>query len=362
MKPGIFMDGRVFALQRHGGISRMHFELIRHLAPEFAIHLFRGLYKDAYNWDAVDLAGEAGLAWDASFRGAARVTALLEKPWLEHRWRRAFNQGCSVYHSSYYRVPRMREGSKLIIADYDCVPERYPETCPGLDYIRELKTHAFKHADLIVSISESSRQDVMRFYQVPGEKIKVLHLGINEFFDVPAQPLPAHSGRPYLLYVGSRAAYKNFDLLLHAFEQGMLSEFDLRVVGGEGPLESGKKLGGQSSLYWERADDIRLRELYWDAQALVYPSTYEGFGLPPLEALASGCPVVAGDTPALCEVLAGHAEFFCCDDQSDLLAAVGRAVSWSESRRRQSYLHARGFSWQRTAARMGDYYRSLAEA
>ncbi|MDQ6966764.1 MAG: glycosyltransferase family 1 protein, partial [Mariprofundaceae bacterium] len=267
--------------------------------------------------------------------------------------------GYPVYHSSYYRVPRLREGAKLMVADYDCVPERFPESCPGLDYIRELKTHAFKHADLIVSISESSRQDVMRFYQVPGEKIKVLHLGINEFFDVPAQPLPPHSGRPYLLYVGSRAVYKNFDLLLSAFEQGLFPGFDLRVVGGEAPLKSDKIPGGQSSLYWERADDIRLRELYWNAQALVYPSTYEGFGLPPLEALASGCPVVAGETPAVREVLATHAEFFPCDEIEGLVAAVERAVGWPEQRRQEAYLHARSFSWSRAAERLGEYYRGL---
>lgn len=362
MTPGIFMDGRVFALQRHGGISRMHFELIRHLAPAFSIDLFRGLHKDAYDWGGIPLKGMAGMAWDASFRGSARLSHMLEGPWLEHCWRRAFARGFPLYHSSYYRVPRMHPGAKLIVADYDCVPERYPEICPGLGYIRGLKTRAFEHADLIVSISESSRQDVMRFYQVPGEKIRVLHLGINGFFDIPGDARPRSTGRPYVLYVGSRASYKNFDLLMQAFEAGRFPEFDLRVVGGEAPLESGRRLAGASVLHWERADDARLRELYWDAQALVYPSRYEGFGLPPLEALASGCPVVAGDTPALREVLDEHAEFFDCDQIDDLTDVVLRASAWNDKRREAAYRHARGFSWERAAARMGEYYRGLASA
>lgn len=362
MKTGIFLDGRVFGFQRHGGISRMHYELLRHLHPAFRIELFRGFYQDNYDWQALRLEGNAGSKWDVAFRGSGRLKLLLEKPWLEYRWSKAFNKGISLYHASYYRVPRSQPGVKLLVVDYDSIHERFPEYFRGTARMKEIKRRAFQQADLIVSISESSRQDVIRFYHVPEEKIKVLHLGINEFFDVAPGTRPEDSGRPYLLYVGSRVAYKNFEILVRAFETGLFPELDLRVVGGETPLESGRQLGGKCSIYWEAADDLRLRELYWDAQALVYPSRYEGFGLPPLEALASGCPVVAGDTPALREVLGSNAEFFCCDHSVELVAAVDRAMSWSGDKRRAAYLHAKGFSWSRAASHLAEYYQGLLSA
>ncbi len=349
----MFIDGRIFGLQRNGGISRLYYEVLRCLPPEEHSVLFRGLALDDYVWDDVPLERNVGVRWRPSNRLIAKVGRGMEPFWLEREWSRFRKQTKSeqaTYVSSYYRLPKHTSGSKVLVGDYDCAHERFPELFPGAERLFEMKRKAFSRADLIATISESSKQDVMRYYRVPDEKIKVFHLGVDQFFDrsTSDSPLSYRSDKPFLLYVGSRASYKNFSVLMDAFKTGLHKQFDLIVVGG-GELSVAEKGSAGDWIIWRAANDVELRALYQQAAAFVYPSRYEGFGLPPLEALACGTPVVVADHPVFREVLSEHAEYFHWEDTLGLIDAVACAVNQSEDKRELGYRHARSYTWEASA-------------
>lgn len=357
---GIFIDGGVFSLQRYGGISRLHFEILQQMQGQLPFYLFRGFFVDAYPWSDVALEKNTAFPWRMSFPGSIRLQSVANKLWLEQAWAQARKEGFSIYHTSYYRLPRFFGADALIVSDYDCIHERFPDCFPDAKHIKDIKRTSFSAADLIVTISESSKRDIMQFYGVCSDRIRVMPLGVDSFFDMPAREMESNNKeRPYLLYVGSRAPYKNYSVLERAFELGLFDDYDLVVVGGSPLFPKIQKVSGTSRVIWREADDEKLRELYWGASALVYPSLYEGFGLPPLEALACGCPAVVAETPVLREVLGDHATYFPAGDVDALQAAVSKAVQQTDSQKIANYIYAKKYSWKKAATKMLGFYHEI---
>lgn len=346
----MFIDGRIFSLQRQGGISRLYYELLRFLAPEVKCTLYRGLFLDSYDWDQISLSRNIGYKWGLSSRYLGPIKKGVDLAWLEFEWMTSNAPPHDLYISTYYRVPKLAEKSRVIVGDYDCTHERFPELFPGVERIKEIKKQAFNKADLILTISESSKLDVMKFYGISEKKIEVFHLGVNAFFNKPTELVSSClNAKPYLLYVGSRASYKNFSILQEAFESGLGTEYDLVVVGG-GELTDSERVSFGDTVQWHPADDNKLRELYQKATVFVYPSRYEGFGLPPLEALACGTPVVVADHPVSHEVLSEHAEYFSWNDVVGLKSAIKRAARRDKELCKQDYEHAKGYTWEKSAS------------
>src|SRR5262249_28133837 len=149
-------------------------------------------------------------------------------------------------------------------------------------------------ADHVICISENTRQDLVRLFGVDPARTSVVHLG----YSLTAQADPLHTdngeGRPTLLYVGSRTGYKNFTALLQAYASSpVLREFELIAFGGHPVLPDERKeierLGIGDRVRFESGSDRELAARYRAASAFVFPSKYEGFGIPPLEAMSHGC-------------------------------------------------------------------------
>jgi glycosyltransferase involved in cell wall biosynthesis len=187
--------------------------------------------------------------------------------------------------------------------------------------------------------------------------------------DVQPAELLESCRKPYFLYVGTRSKYKNFQVLLDAFARSTWLKRNARVVcfGGSGPylqpeLDFMAQHGLMDNFSYLSGDDSVLKELYLHAQALVYTSRYEGFGLPPLEAMECGCPVVCCPTSSLPEVVGDAAVLFAPDSPEEL-AAVLQQVAEDQSQR--AVLIAKGraqaaqFSWERAAEQTLAGYRSL---
>jgi len=342
----MFIDGKIFGLQRQGGISRLYYEILRFLNPETPCTLYRGFYQDSYDWSAIPVTHNIGTRWQPTSRLLGQVKRVIDPVWLEAEWAKG-RKGDDTYVSTYYRLPRFSANCRIVVGDYDCTHERFPELFPGVDKIMEMKRYAFSRADLILTISRSSKHDLMEFYDIPDQKIEVFYLGVDTFFDRP-EPTGISAEKPYLLYVGSRASYKNFSILQKAFEQELRKYYDLVVVGG-GELSAVERKPFGNSVRWSPANDEELRTLYQGAASFIYPSRYEGFGLPPLEALACGCPVVVADHPVAHEILSAHAEYFSWNDAAGLIDAVGRAVQHNDEVRQHAYSHSRGYTWEKSA-------------
>lgn len=253
---------------------------------------------------------------------------------------------------------------RRVYAVYDMIHELLPHyfrsaTSYERRFVAE-KRRCLLGGDLLIAISHATARDVVTVYpEVDPARIIVAHLGVDESFfgDHPWHgPAPA---RPYLLYVGQRSAYKNFRRLLEAFgEAGLASTHDLRVISSEsGGLTADERAliarhGLERAVYLQlRVSDAELAATYQRAVALVYPSEYEGFGLPIIEAMAAGTLVVTAGRSSMPEVGGDVAFYFDPTSTSDLAARLTQVVGLPPGERARRILagfaRAREFSWRR---------------
>jgi glycosyltransferase involved in cell wall biosynthesis len=218
-------------------------------------------------------------------------------------------------------------------------------------------------ADLVVTVSEFSRQEIGKWYGADIGKMPICYEGGDHINAVPADPTVLDRfglrDKKFLLGVGVVSSNKNIDMLLSAFRQARLEDTLLVLTGARNDSVHGRLADIQSENVRTvgYVSDAELRALYEHALALTYPSRYEGFGLPPLEAMYCGCPVIISDQPALVEISA-DAALQCGVDDVDGLTRLMRAVhSDAALRERLKFAglkRARHFTWHKTASMILD--------
>ena len=288
--------------------------------------------------------------------------------------------GASLYHNPCFALPVVGSGCRQAVTVHDIVFRTHPGLVePGLrDYLNHWTAHAVVVAEAIITVSEFSRDEICRAYGVARERVHVVYNGISpEFRRVKlgrrAAKLQAQYGLPdrFVLYVGSLEPKKNIDRLLAAFAEGEKSEAEgvgLVVAGSAGGRnfdvgDAIKRAGaGRVTVtgYVPDEDVVALMNL---ASVFVYPSLYEGFGLPPLEAMACGTPTVVSDATCLPEVVGDGAIIAPAEDVEGLAQAMIRALSDRELRRslqRRGRARAREFTWERAARETLAIYESVA--
>jgi glycosyltransferase involved in cell wall biosynthesis len=274
-----------------------------------------------------------------------------------------------IYHAMLYRAIPFVRRRRLVVTHHDCTHERFPQMFHNASFIIQRKRKLFSQADAIICVSEASRRDLLHFYDVDENKTQVVHHG---FSPLRVEPSPAHQSRvPYLLYVGSRAEYKNFPLLLEAFSRsGLAANYRLMVVGGgEWAAEEQARitslgLAGQITLL-PKADETTLASVYGDAALFVYPSLSEGFGFPPLEAMSLGCPVLVHRTSSLPEICGDAAFYFDVSDADELARALVSTLQNAPGlamKRQLGEQQVKLYDWSRTAANTLNVYRALSSA
>ncbi len=363
----ILYDHQLFSLQNAGGASRYHYELMRHLSrfPDVRPELLLGLNATIYPFQ--ELSG-----------GTTRVTGF-RGPLGPGIWRYGVNEALSnaivpfrgridVYHPTSYRHMPLVRSRRLVITHHDCTHERFSKAFRYFEEVVRAKKLLFARADAIICVSEASRRDLLEYYKVEIAKTCVIHHGLTHFSRsrFAAEELRSALRRDYLLYVGSRAPYKNFPALLRAFRAANLQdELDLLVLGGghltpeEAAMVDQMGLGGHL-ITIPRVSDELLAEAYAGARLFVYPSLWEGFGFPPLEAMSLDCPVVACRTSSVPEICKDAPFYFDPQDGESLERVLARAVSDHEGRKQAI---ARGrevaaqYTWKRCAQETLRLYR-----
>ena len=364
----IAFDHQIFGWQEYGGISRYAFELASalHAGGSDEVAIFCPLYVNRY----LDHA-PAGLLRGGRrvpfFPRSGRVYRALNR-WLGWPALRRF--GPDIVHETYYsgRGARLR-GARHVLTVYDMIHERFPENFSPADPTRREKATAVARADHVICISEQTRKDLIDILGVPREKTSVVHLG----FALTAGRRPAEARppveHPYILFVGSRGGYKNFSQLLLAYASSPALRDQVRLVcfggGAFRPVELGAiaRAGLDASQVIQIAgDDEALANCYRHARAFVYPSRYEGFGIPPLEAMSFDCPVACSNVSSIPEVVGNAAEMFDPDSVDAIASALERIVD-DEDRRRSLIALGRErlerFSWATCASQTRDVYRGL---
>jgi glycosyltransferase involved in cell wall biosynthesis len=291
---------------------------------------------------------------------ALLVTQLVERLWVG-------NGAGKIWHSTYYTMPSKWRGAQVVTV-VDMIYELYPNLFnePYDDDFRKQKRRAISQAAAVICISETTRRDVQQFYGLDDDKLFVVPLAHSESFR-PGADDTSSAQRPFLLYVGKRIHYKNFELLLDAYSQWHANnEVDLILVtDSDWTPEERQRLTALNLTsrvqLLTHIDDERLRSLYSQALAFVYPSLYEGFGIPLLEAMACGCPVVASDIPSTREVAGDCAFYFDPSSAEDLRVVLDQVLAnGSDSARRAAGIaRANTFSWNETARGTLEVYRSV---
>ena len=310
----VLYDHQMFALQKFGGITRVFVELARRLSqqPDCSVSWYRGYHTNSY--DVSDFQGRLGRYW-----ATERLPAWVDRRWSREqvnafglRWfSRTIPGGVDIYHPSYFDpsvLPLVRS-RRLAVTVYDMILERLMADLERFRPSLEGKRQIVERADLIFVISESTRRDLIELLGVDHRKT-VLVYPASDIGNVPTGALPPElQGKPYLLHVGPRSKYKNFTVLQEAFARSERLRRELHVVCLGGPefqepeLQFFAEHGLTDRFLRVTGDDAFLKALYQHAVAFVYPSRYEGFGIPPLEAMTVGCPVVCCPTSSLPEVV-----------------------------------------------------------
>jgi glycosyltransferase involved in cell wall biosynthesis len=366
----IYYDHQLTSLQDAGGASRYHYELLRFLdgVPEVQTTTFLGFDSTVYPYLQLASSKTKVLGFRGPLRKGAKRYVVNEA--LANAVAPFYGK-FDIYHPSHHRMLPFVSARRLVATHHDCIYERFPVFRFTKEVLRA-KKKLFATADLIICISESSRADLFHYYDVNPAKTRVVHEGYTRLPRSPeaAGDLAGLVRRAYILYVSGRSLYKNFRGFLQAFRDTRLHEsMDLLVLGG-GPLTEDErefiaKLGiGDAIVAIPLVDDGLLAEAYAGARLLAYPSLFEGFGLPPLEAMYLGCPVLACNTSSLPEIC-GEAPFYFEKDEPDSLRdALLRAV-WDEHSRAAAIQCGRevaaGYSWEACGEQTLALYREVLE-
>lgn len=377
----IAFDYQAFWMQEYGGISRYFYSLCRDFIDSRSdVHIVSPIYRNKY---IRDLNPEMALGCYVEKYPRYSSTVIRHinstiSPLLLSKL------SPSIIHSTYfyenYNKPRFQNARKVLTI-YDLIHEKYGDQCKDSSDTIRLKKRAIINNDHIICISHKTKADLQEYYDVPGEKVSVTHLGVDPTFlnfngshiDHIEHPCPdlykIFAGKPYLLYVGSREGYKNFLFLLEALCKldFFFSEFNLVCYGG-GPL---KKIEADilykynveiSSVLFLSGSDKNLAMLYKNAVAFIYPSLYEGFGIPPLEAMSVGCAVISSDGGSMPEILCDAAAYFDPQNYESIMFQLCNVLQNEGFRKKlieRGNVLSKNYTWDKCSKKTLAIYRSL---
>ncbi|MFV1977801.1 MAG: glycosyltransferase family 4 protein [Myxococcota bacterium] len=373
-KINIVVDGAIFHRQSHGGISRIYQEVLPRIVDlESSIHVDLLMYghprQGLPNHPRIEIHRLPIETW---IRPRRVLTPIFNLVKTAHQHAMIDRRARRIWHSTYYTRPLSFNGPKVLLVP-DMLHEIFPElfTTREEREFRAIKRRCILEADAVLCISQTTREDVLRFNpELDPERVSIVPLAHSKSFrPLPERPAKEVASRqkPFILTFGSINAYKGFDTAVRAYRKwGRRHDIELAVVGGGFTEDEIRKLrspeeNGTVQLL-KPVDDEELRALYTSAEAFLFPSLYEGFGIPLLESMACGCPVVASRIPATIEVAGEVPTYFEPGDHSSLIDALEVVIGSGRHNPaiEQGMAHARRFSWDETARIiLGTYMRLL---
>jgi len=283
---------------------------------------------------------------------------------------RLFRLKLDLYHSTHYVLPWVVP-CKAVVTIHDIIHLLYPEFLPNslaYFYAQRMIRRSLQRGDHILADSQNTKADLVEYFEVTGEKIKVVYPGVSERFrgevDAAKEKNVLESlgiEKPYILFVGNPKPHKNLNGVVKAFARSLaIRDFDANLVcvgdrtGRDFKIrQRAEQLGIADRVHLVgHVSDDELPAIYQGADLFLYPTLYEGFGLPVVEAMASGVAVITSNTSALKEVAEGYADLVNPLDIEEIANAIAHCMGDREHRealRKLGKRRAQDFSWRRTA-------------
>jgi glycosyltransferase involved in cell wall biosynthesis len=361
----ITYDHEIFIISKFGGASRYFVEMISRMAEKenVDVSVFMGYFINEYGLENfkdrfVNFKGSKYNEFKRSKMFAFHLDNFLFKSFIK-------KSQPDIYHMTYYKYLAPSYKGKRIMTVLDMMHELMPAAFSKFDNSAEWKKEVVKKVDGIVSISHATKKDLMRIYNVPEEKIKVIHLANSMKTDVKTERIVKED---YLLYVGGRWVYKNFRMLLDVFAGSSYLKNNFKVVAYGGgkfsaeELEYMDKFGIKDKVIFDTGADEKLANYYKYASVFVYPSKYEGFGVPLLEAMYLDCPIVASNISSIPEIGGPACLYFNPDSPDDLKEKLETILTKEDVKNdllAKAKEWRKNFSWQKTTDETYDYYKQI---
>lgn len=364
----VTFDAQVFSFQEHGGISRYYCELLKQFSTMDGIEASLIIkYSNSNYLPEFNFIRAKQFFPSYRFKGRNEIIKLLNRIYVKRNFH--VKSQPNVFHPTYYD-PYFLDflgDIPFVLTIYDMSHELYPKLFSKYDFTAENKRKVAAKANRIIAISEHTKKDIITLLNIPASKIDVIPLATtlsSAGMDSEFIPLPSS----YFLYVGNRNTYKNFFFLLKAMKA--LSQININgslICAGGGNFNTQERreinrLQLSDKVIQMAVNDNVLAHLYSKARALVFPSLYEGFGIPVLEAFACGCPALLSNRSSLPEVGGGAAKYF---DSESVPSLVERMVELIENKGIADDMRTKGlnrlklFSWESTALKTIETYKKV---
>lgn len=377
----VLYDGQAFEYGRYGGVPKCFCQLISHLPKEVEYHIALKKSDNQYirdyhlvenvEYDDVNIhtfLGGKPIPGRRTFFNLYKRLPFVQSAYnlnrkiaIEAIKERKFD----VFHPTLfdpYFLPYLKD-VPFVLTIHDMTHEIFRGQAWN-DNEEKYKRLLADKAAAIVAISQNTKKDILRFYDVPEEKIHVIYHGYSSDVSPNKEKLIKD---PYFLFVGGRSGYKNFVWFLKQFKE--LNRSDVKMVCAGTPFNSAEnalinELGLTNQIISITPTDSELLALYRDSIAFVYPSLYEGFGLPILEAFSQGCPLLLSDSSCFPEIAGDAAIYFSeKNEESDCVEKLRYLVDMDTATRNKMIScgkeRLRLFSWEKSAEQLLRVYNSV---
>ncbi|WP_439839357.1 glycosyltransferase family 4 protein [Aeromonas caviae] len=329
----IIYDGIIERLQNIGGISVLFKEIISRCHKDKINFRYFNYKENSYIYSFGEVCRSKCLERYRNFDHPSLSLNKIDK---------------YIFHSTYYRLPKVRdrENIKVVTTVHDFTYERFSHG-PAKWVHRFQKNRAIRNSDIIICVSHNTAKDLMRYCPVDIKKIRVVYNGVSDSY----HQLEVHPNAPSkdVLFVGARNGYKNFRLAVQSVSR--INDMNLHIVGGgaltRDELAYLNKYLPNRYRWLGRLTDEELNIEYNKAYALLYPSSYEGFGIPVIEAMRAGCPVIAVNSSSIPEVAGQAAILVDTISESSLCEALLSVPSQRQYLIDAGFVQAAKFSWEK---------------
>ncbi|MDY6793331.1 MAG: glycosyltransferase family 1 protein [Thermodesulfobacteriota bacterium] len=362
----ILIDYQIFSLQEFGGISRYFSEIAWRIdqLESCRVTLFCPLYRNNYLKNNFSRYNARGF-YIKDLPRTGSIIRMLNKV-INHFYGAV--KKFDIIHKTFF-WDKNPKGRGTIVTVYDMINELYPEFFPENDPLPALKAGSVRNADAIICISHNTKRDLLNIVDIDPEKVYVTQLGFSTLPEPDSRQNKSLFSNSYLLFVGKRSGHKNFSQMIKGFSSSERLCKDFQIVCfGDVVFSAEEKALLHScgikpnKIHHISGDDKLLSLAYRGAAAFVYPSIYEGFGIPPLEAMSCDCPVICSHAGSLPEVVGESAELFDPNDVDSIRCALENVLYSPD---RSSELIKKGtrrykqFTWERCARETSRVYSSI---